>query len=179
MLRLSVTADSPTEIQVYWAGAMRPFDESNSRRLRILTDKRHYSLPLTDLRDIERLRIDPSMQAGVRLQIHNLSIYQDGLKSVEFGSRADFEQVLAIRGIQQITARPEGLVVITADDDGQLEYALEMPVLFSHGWTMLARALIVVGILALVMRASRRKRSQVHASCASRSNREYRENMLP
>jgi len=164
VLNLHIVPAATTRFQVFWAAAGQPYSESQSRTIWIYPGKHHYNIPLTDLRHVEKLRIDPTKDTGLEVRFRNMALYQDGLKPIEFLRSKEFDTLRSLSGIQERTTGNNGLSVVSADHDAQLEYPHVATETLSNLWVNIFRVLVLVGIAIAFVWCNRRMRRSVRPS---------------
>ena len=89
---LNINVSQKTWFKMYWAGEGEEYSEKRMCRIRVKPAKQHYTAFLTDLRKVEKLRIDPQQYVGTSL-IQKLVITQNGLSPILFVNKDDFSRL--------------------------------------------------------------------------------------
>lgn len=122
-IELEVQSDTDTIFKIYWADKNEAYSEQQSSSVRIKPQKSRYNLCLTDLKHVEKLRIDPADQAS-KIHIKSIVIKQIGYEPIIFKTYEEFKRLSLLYGIQKIDYRQNGLVIISSGIDPQLEVSI-------------------------------------------------------
>ncbi len=141
-IEIETTAEQKTNFKVYWAPQDRGYLESRSSRVRIRKGLHHLKIPLGNLDSVRKLRIDPIEYAG-RVTIKSIGLSQSGYKKIQL-EHAQLKRLKPLSQIESIRLNTDGLIVDTADTDGNLEFDFipEKSNLFP--WTHLTNALLIM-----------------------------------
>lgn len=142
---LDIKVSKTTWFKIYWAAPGKLFSEENMVRMRVRPEQEHYRFFLTNLRKVEKLRIDPHQYEGVSV-IKKLLITQSGIEPVLFEKESDFKQLKPLFQIIHSEHKEEGFYVFSSGGDPNFEYLLNV-----HGNTPFLHELIrIAAIFSIV-----------------------------
>ncbi len=121
---LQIDSPYPSYFKVYWASGDQAYLEQNSQQMLITAYRQKYSMFLTNLSDVTRLRIDPLEYPGVAT-LKRFAISQAGYVPIDLDTEGELTRIKAINQIQSTTFSDKALVLTTAGKDGQLELTIE------------------------------------------------------
>ena len=109
-VNLSIQVEKRTIFQMYWAQANEGFSEKNSAKLVVTPGQKHYQFSLTNLRNVERIRLDPHKYIGGSI-IEKITIEQEGIKPIQFSFKDGFYQFKELNHISEYHLEESGLAV--------------------------------------------------------------------
>ena len=127
-LDIEVESPYPSFFKIYWAADGQGFSEKNMRQIRIKPNRSHYRFYLTDLGNVERLRIDPLEYPGT-VKLKKLSFDQTGFEEVTLENKAQWVQLKPIQQSElgdftTLEQEGSGQRLQTLGRDGQFELKL-------------------------------------------------------
>ncbi len=141
-VEIELTVDQKTDFKIYWAGADQLYSEKNMAEVIATPERKHYSLFLTDIGKVARLRIDTHSYAG-EATLKKLVIHQEGWAPITLSTAEQFAKLLPLHQIAESRIDNDGLWVLSSGLDGNFELlpAPEKQGL-DLGWLLLRLALI-------------------------------------
>ncbi len=124
-VELDINVTQKTWFNIYWAGDGQGYSRWKRARVRVYPDKQHYRFFLTDLKKIQRLRIDPHKYQG-DVVIKKLIISQNGFHPLLFVTKSNFSLLKPIFHIGRSNATHDGLKVRSTGTDPQLELPINL-----------------------------------------------------
>lgn len=125
-VELDIKVEKTTWFKIYWAKPGKLFSEKNMARVRVRPEQEHYRFFLTNLRSVEKLRIDPHQYAGEAV-LRELSISQSGMETIRFATAEDFAGLTPIFQVAQSTFGECGFTVVSSGGDSQFLYQVQSP----------------------------------------------------
>ncbi len=101
-VNLNIDVQKKTVFRMYWAAENQDFSEKRTERLIVTPKKKNYSFTLTDVRKINRLRLDPHQYIGTS-RIHQLDLIQNGLKPIQYKAKELFQRFKPANQIETYT----------------------------------------------------------------------------
>ena len=92
----TIDIERRTHFKVYWAEKGEKFSESKSKKILINPKQKHYGFYLTDLRNVERLRIDPYQYKGDGT-IQDFHIEQRGIDGIIHRTSNKFVETRSVK----------------------------------------------------------------------------------
>ena len=123
-IELEIDSPYPGYFKVYWAEGGQAYTEKNARRVLITGYRQKYSMFLTNLANVNRLRIDPIEYQGIA-KLNRLSISQSGYEPVILESEDELALIKPVQQIHSTSIVNNVLVLETTGEDGQLELAID------------------------------------------------------
>ena len=120
-LGISLKTEQSTTIRIFWTSAQEKiFHPAESTILKVNGRKRRYIVPITNLKDIKNIRIDPGNLPESKLEIHKISFYQDGYADLRFSRIEDFESIShnGPPNITNVEISETGMEITTGIGDG-------------------------------------------------------------
>ena len=115
-VEVEIRVEQRTWFKIYWAEENKPFSEKNMVRVRVSPEKRNYELFLTDLRDVERLRIDTHQYQGSAV-LRRLHISQKTLQDISFDTSEELALLQPLDQINKVTIDDGSMTVESAGKD--------------------------------------------------------------
>lgn len=122
---LSIEVEKRTVFKIYWAEAGEHFSERRMAQVIVKPERKNYSFTLTNLKNIDRLRIDPQAFPG-RSAIEKISIRQNGYKEIRLATSEDFAKLKPLEQIGSHSTEGDKLETIATGKDPN--YLLEIDV---------------------------------------------------
>jgi len=110
VVSLSIQVEKRTLFQMYWAHGNEGFSEKRTAKLMVTPDQQHYRFLLTNLKNVQRIRVDPHKYIGGS-SIEKIRIEQKGIKPIHFNSRDGFYPFKELNHIAEYHLEKNGLVV--------------------------------------------------------------------
>ena len=154
LVELDVQLQTPQAsfVKIYWADEGKVFTEKNMSQVLIRPGKQNYSVYLTHLGNVDRLRIDPLEYAG-EIDFKQIRLSQRGYETIELKTEQQFESFKPLKGIKLKQLGNEtrtGIGLETSGSDSQIEWDLN-PVNISffplRHVVSLALILLLVGLM--------------------------------
>lgn len=144
LVKIDVQSNVSTDFKIYWANNAEGYDEGRSSFVHINHIQRRYQFPLTDLGQINKIRIDPSNSHPqiAKIVIRSISIFQSDYEPIRFAGENDFKLLNPLSGIRELRTDRNGVLVAASDNDPQLE-ALIQPVQRRSLWVDIFRILTI------------------------------------
>lgn len=122
---IELAVEQPSWFKIYWAEENQPFSEKRAAKVRVKPDRKSYGFYLTDLHNVDRLRIDTHQYEG-KARLSRLQLHQKSLASVELVSAGDFAQLSTLAQVEQVTVDDDGLTVASSGIDPNFLLALDL-----------------------------------------------------
>ncbi len=122
---MDIKTAKKTWFKIYWAEEGELYSEKNMAGVRIVPAQKNYRFFLTDLRKIQKLRIDPGQYEG-ETTLKKIVISQNGLQTIQFESDNDFSRLIPLFQVAEFGMTSEGFTVQSTGVDPQFEYTLEL-----------------------------------------------------
>ncbi len=113
---LSIEVDQRTVFKVYWAEAGEHFSEKRMAQVLVKPERKNYSFNLTNLKHIDKLRIDPQAFAG-RSVIESITIKQNGYKEIRLATSGDFARLKPLEQIGSHSTEGDKLETVSTGKD--------------------------------------------------------------
>ena len=120
-VELDIKVEKTTWFKIYWAKPGKLFSEENMARVRVRPEQEHYRFFLTNLRSVDRLRIDPHQYEGEAV-VRKLSLSQSGMETIRLAEAEDFAALEPIFQVAQSSFREDGFAVLASGGDPQFLY---------------------------------------------------------
>ncbi len=124
LLKINIQTEGEERFQVYWADESHQYDERRSNIIFLRMSENDYYLNLVDLKTIRWLRIDPTDKPS-KVLIKEMSIEQEGYDLIQYKKNEDFEKMIPLNDIREISFGSEGATVVTSGDDAHFEISIE------------------------------------------------------
>jgi hypothetical protein len=126
LVQFDVTVESgySSFFKIYWASGDDGFTESKMREVYIKPGKTTYSVFLTNLALVERLRIDPLEYPG-KVSIRKLDITQAGYAVIDLLVPTLRQRLKPVRQSNPVASSGGAMVLETLGEDGQYEIAID------------------------------------------------------
>ena len=122
---LDLHVSKTTWFKIYWSREGQLFSEKRMARVRVRPNSTHYSFFLTDLRGVDKLRIDTHQYPGEAV-LSKLVLRQYGFQPIVFEHKNDFSRLRKFFEINETRLSPDGLVVKSTGSDPQFLYLLQL-----------------------------------------------------
>jgi len=154
-VEVELHVDRKSDFKIYWQTPDHNYAEQYAAVIHASPEKTSYSVWLTNIKDVTKLRIDPHTYAG-EARIGRLSIVQEGVEPINFDAPEKFAALTVVGQITDYSADDSGLLVHSSGNDPNFEYV--PVVMIQHLWTpwLLARLLFVVFIAFLIIVCTRK-----------------------
>jgi hypothetical protein len=151
-IELKIDSPYPGYFKIYWAEGDQAYTEKNARRVLITGTRQNYSMFLTNLANVSRLRIDPIEYQGTA-RLGRLSISQSGYDPVIFDSADELARIKPVQQIHSMRIVDNVLVLETSGEDGQLELAIDPPQASGFPFVHLVNLVLIFVAVLLLSRA--------------------------
>ena len=149
---LTIEVEKRTVFKIYWAEEGEYFSERKMAQVLVKPDRNTYDFPLTNLKKISQLRIDPQEFAGKSV-IRRLVIRQNGYADISLASSEEFAKLKPLAQIRSYST--EGNVLETVSSGKDANFLLEIqaqPQPFD--WTSVIVSSLFLCIFILLIYAS-------------------------
>lgn len=147
---LEISTAKNTWFKIYWAGEGQHFSENRVSKVLLKRGKSSYHFYLTDLQDVNRLRIDTHAFTG-RVKLQSLTITQKGMKPLAFTSADSFGGLQPFTNIEKLEIVDGGMVVNSNGADPAFTVDLHNKDRIPFGVVEeLLRALVLIAIVLLI-----------------------------
>ncbi len=148
---IDIDVGHSTNFRIYWAHDKdETYDDNKSSLIKLTRPRNTYSTVLTDLRDIDHLRIDPTNIRGL-FRIKAINIYQAGYKTIRI-HKEELKNLKARNQVALLEFDQEGLVYYATDHDSNFTYDLNLEPEPDSWLTHLFRLAVMVAIGLLLLR---------------------------
>lgn len=120
---LQVVTDDRTKFKIYYSDSSRSWSEARMAEVIVNPGTEHYSMRLTNLKNIQEIRIDTSEKTA-NVQVASLVISQPGFTPVRITSPEQFAQLEVGGGIEDFSYSAKGFLVKPSSQDPNLFYHL-------------------------------------------------------
>jgi hypothetical protein len=153
-VEIELTVAQRTDFKIYWAGAGKLYSEKNVAAVIVTPERKHYSVFLTDIGKVARLRIDTHSYKG-EATLHQLVIRQEGWAPIILSTAEQFDRLLPLQQVGEFRVDSDGLWVRSSGNDGNFELSLvpERQGL-NLGWLLLRLAVISAAVFCVLYCAS-------------------------
>jgi len=131
-VELDIKVTKTTWFKIYWAEPGKLFSEKKMARIRVRPEQEHYRFFLTNLRPVERLRIDSHQYEGESV-VHKLVISQSGMADIRFATADDFARLEPIFHVENSGYVDNGFAVRSNGVDPQFLYTFDARGTFPYG----------------------------------------------
>lgn len=152
VLKLDVKTDTRTLFKVYYKDTAGQWAEEKAGFFIIKPGTSKYSLRLTDIREMEELRIDTS-ESPATVTVHSIEIQQPGFQPIILNSEKQFQKLRVGTGIEEYSYSNDGFRVAPSTRDPQLYYTLPelQPVNDLRATVMSTIAIVLLAFLLVVL----------------------------
>ncbi|MBU1566549.1 MAG: hypothetical protein KJ630_13095 [Proteobacteria bacterium] len=153
-VEVELTVDQKTDFKIYWAAADQLYSEKNMAAAVATPERKHYSLFLTDIGKLARLRIDTHSYTG-EASLKKLVIRQEGWAPIILATTEQFGKLVPLHQIAESRVDNDGLWVLSSGEDGNFELQLVPDRLgLDLGWLLLRLAAISAIVVCVLYCAS-------------------------
>jgi hypothetical protein len=153
-VEIELTVAQKTDFKLYWAKADKPYSEKNMAAVIAIPDQKHYSLSLTDIGKVARLRIDTHSYKG-EATLKGVVIRQEGWAPIILTTAEQFGKLIPLQQIVESRADNDGLRVRSSGSDGNFELLLAPERLgLNVVWLLLRLAAIAAIVICVLYCAS-------------------------
>jgi len=146
---LTIHVDKRTVFKIYWAEAGENFSEKHMAQVMVRPEVQHYGFHLTNLKNIDRLRIDPQEYAGKSV-IDEIRIRQNGIEDISLSSSSDFARLKPLDQIEGHSTALDQLVTVSSGKDPNFLFEVH-PVADPFDWgSVVAGCLFICTVILLV-----------------------------
>jgi len=124
-VELDINVSQRTWLSFFWAKDGQEYSKWREVRIRVAPAQQKYQFYVTDLRKVERLRIDTHDYRGEAV-LNKLRINQKGFQPLEFRTKKDFDLLKPINHIESTTTEGDELKILSTGNDPQLELLLNL-----------------------------------------------------
>lgn len=149
VVELTVSTNDSTTFRIYYKAADSNWSPRKCAVVRIKPGHLHYKFRLSNLRNIDELRIDTSENPAI-VTVHSIILKQSGYEPVMINSKKQFAQLQVANGIAKFSYTDKGFTVEPATNDPFLIYPNPPLVRDFHLIEELARLAIIVSLAFLI-----------------------------
>lgn len=122
-VEVTLDVSKKTDFKIYWAESGKQYSEKNMAEATATPERKNYTFFLTDIRNIERLRVDTHSYEG-EATLKRLQIEQDGYAPLVLSNSEGFDQLVPLAQIEEYKVSEDGLWVKSTDDDPNFEWLI-------------------------------------------------------
>ena len=145
VVHVTIDSNASGEFQIYWAAKNQGYSEKRSALARFRSNIQRISFKLTDLKNVERIRVDP-IRLPALVTLYDLMIEQNWFVPIRFNSIETFQQLKPLNHIQDINYYPNAMTIHVSGNDPQMEIYLE-PQMSYLKYAVVALVILATGIL--------------------------------
>lgn len=119
-VEIEIEVNQKTDFKIYWAGTGQLYSEKNMSWVLATPNCKHYSFFLTNIGQVERLRIDTHRYKGVA-NLKRVFIQQPGWAPISLTTPKEFDQLVPLHQIIEYSIGSKGLNVKSTGDDPYFE----------------------------------------------------------
>lgn len=149
LVEIVVDTKQESKFIVFWAKADQGFSLHRRGEVVVRPGKKQYRFYLTNLRHIDKLRIDTHEFAG-EITLKRFTLKQPGIKTIQLRSEKDFSALIPTSQIESTKHTGKGLVVTSNGNDPTFQWSLERPTSKPELWYYLVGFLLIAIFLWLV-----------------------------
>ncbi len=149
LVEIVVDTKQESKFIVFWAKADQGFSLHRRGEVVVRPGKKQYRFYLTNLRNIDKLRIDTHEFAG-KVTLKRFTLKQSGIKTIQLQSEEDFAALTPTSQIESANYTGKGLVVTSNGNDPVFQWNLEKPTSKPELWYYLVGFLLIAIFLWLV-----------------------------
>ena len=116
---LSIQVERRVIFKIYWAQENEGFSEWKSKEVLIKPGEKNYHFWLTNLRNVDTIRIDPQRSKGKSV-IEKIVFTQRGIKPISYSPQDGFFEIKQLNHISEYHLEEEGLVIHSSSYDPYL-----------------------------------------------------------
>lgn len=148
-VEIELEVSEKSEFKIYWAEEGAAFSEKHMSVAIVKPGERFYSFFLTDIANVERLRIDTHKYTG-QATLKKITVQQEGWAPIELSSPEDFSRLVPLYHIADFEIG-DGIRVDSSGEDPNFELAVT-PVYrgLDLGWVLLRLACVAVIVLLVI-----------------------------
>lgn len=152
-VKIDVRSNATTNFKIYWAKSDQPYKEKLSSHVRINYAQNKYSFPLTDLKAVQKLRIDPAdiRHKTAKISIKSIVIRQTGYAPIRFEDELNLRRLKALEGIEKVSFRHNRMLIESSGNDPQLEVRIN-PKRVAGKLSEVVRIVLAVFLLFIFLR---------------------------
>jgi len=122
-VEVELTVAKKTDFKIYWAKADQSYSEKNMAEVTATPERKHYSLSLTDIGKVTRLRIDTHSYAG-EATLKMLTLRQEGWAPVTLSTAEQLGTLVPLQQVAESRVDNDGLWVKSSGSDSNFELLL-------------------------------------------------------
>lgn len=149
LVEIVVDTKQQSKFTIFWAEADQGFSIYRSGEVAVRPGKKQYRFYLTNLRNIDKLRIDTHEFAG-EVTLKKITLKQPGIKTIQLHSEKDFAVLTHVSQIESVDYTRKGLVVTSNGNDPIFQWDLEKQTSKPALWYYLVGFLLIAIFLWLV-----------------------------
>ena len=149
-VEVELTVAKKTDFKIYWAKADKGYSEKNMAEVTATPERKHYSLSLTDIGKVARLRIDTHSYAG-EATLKMLTLRQEGWAPITLSTAEQLGQLVPLQQVAESRIDNDGLWAKSSGGDSNFELLLTPE---NHGLDLVwlfFRLTAIVGIVLCVL----------------------------
>ncbi len=122
-VEVTIDAEKRGTFEVYWAKEDAGYSQWRRVENHFRSQKNQYDFYMTDLRKIDRLRIDPLNFAG-EITIKKLKISQLGYGEITFQTEEDWQRLIPLMHVEKLLWSEKGMTIVSNGNDPMFEFKL-------------------------------------------------------
>ena len=124
-VEVTIEVTKSTNFKIYWAKKGQDYSEKRMERAWASPNHKEYKFFLTDLKKVERLRIDPMQYEGSS-RVNKIVITQEGFEPISFTTKEEFQQLKPLNDIKEYSIEENGLSTVSAGIDPYFEFPVHL-----------------------------------------------------
>ncbi len=149
-VEVELTVAKKTDFKIYWAKADQDYSEKNMAEVTATPERKHYSLSLTDIGKVARLRIDTHSYAG-EATLKMFTLRQEGWAPITLSTVEQLGKLVALQQVAESRVDNDGLWVKSSGSDSNFELLLTPERLGVNLAWLLFRLAAIAGIVLCVL----------------------------
>lgn len=140
---LEISVNQSGDFTIYWAAVGENYSERRVAHVKVHPGKDTYSLNLTNISQVGRLRVDTHCSIG-EVTLKSLAIHQEGYESIILDDPLSFSKLVPLQQIETTRVDENGLWIKSNGSDPNLELLVSARYLGIDKIWLLIRLLVIV-----------------------------------
>jgi len=119
-VEVELTVAKKTDLKIYWAAENQQYSEKNMAAAIVTPEKQHYTLSLTNIGKVAKLRIDTHSYVG-EATLKSLVIRQEGWAPLVWSTAEQLAMLHPLQQIVESSIDDDGLRVLSSGGDSNFE----------------------------------------------------------
>jgi len=124
-VEIEIEVPQKTDLRVFWTEDGGHYSEHRMARVVIYPGKASYALRLTDLRQVDSLRIDPFAYAGKAI-VKAVSFRQQGIEDIELSDEQLLQSLQPVNQIDEYHLGDRGIEISSSGNDPYFEIEVQL-----------------------------------------------------